>query len=66
MKKVGIHRNLDGDYTAKSRGKKAKFRLIIYRGKDKKYLAKGTNLDVNRSMVIKWYNKVRTPIENAS
>ncbi|MBB5255053.1 hypothetical protein [Sulfurisphaera ohwakuensis] len=26
-------------------------------------MAKGTNLDVNRRIVIKWYNKVRTPIE---
>ncbi|WP_238526223.1 hypothetical protein [Saccharolobus islandicus] len=63
--KVGIHRNFDGDYTVKSNGKKATFRLIVHQGREKEYLAKGTNLDVNRSIVVKWYDKVRTPIETS-
>ena len=50
MGKVGIHRNFDGDYTAKSNVKKATFRLIVHQGRGKEYLAKGTNLDVNRSI----------------
>ena len=33
--------------------------------REKEYLAKGTNLDVNRSIVVKWYDKVRTPIETS-
>nr|WP_237702658.1 hypothetical protein [Sulfolobus islandicus] len=65
MDKVGIHRNFDVDYTGKSNGKKAIFRLIVHHGREKEYLAKGTNLDVNRSIVVKWYNKVRTPIETS-
>ena len=65
VEKVGIHRNFNGDYTAKSNGKKATFRLIVHHGREKEYLAKGTNLDVNRSIVVKWYNKVRTPIETS-
>ena len=64
-KVVGIHRNFDGDYAARSNGKKATFRLIVHHGRGKEYLAKGTNLDVNRSIVVKWYNKVRTPIETS-
>jgi IS4 transposase len=63
--KIGIHRNFDGDYTVKSNGKKATFRLIVHQGREKEYLAKGTNLDVNRSIVVKWYDKVRTPIETS-
>ncbi|WP_432518199.1 hypothetical protein [Saccharolobus islandicus] len=65
VEKVGIHRNFNGDYTAKSNGKKATFRLIVHHGREKEYLAKGTNLDVNRSIVMKWYDKVRTPIETS-
>ena len=64
-KVVGIHRNFDGDYAARSNGKKATFRLIVHQGREKEYLAKGTNLDVNRSIVVKWYDKVRTPIETS-
>ena len=56
--KVGIHRNFDGDYIARSNGKKATFRLIVHQGRGKEYLAKGTNLDVKRSIVVIWYNKV--------
>ncbi|BFI74445.1 DUF4322 domain-containing protein [Sulfurisphaera ohwakuensis] len=65
VEKVGKHRNFDGEYAVKSSGKKATLRLIVHRGREKKYLAKGTNLDVNRSIVIRWYNKVRTPIETS-
>ena len=54
MGKIGIHRNFDGDYTVKSNGKKATFRLIVHQGRGKEYLVKGTNLDVNRSIVVKW------------
>jgi len=53
VEKVGKHRNFDGEYTVKSSGKKATFWLIVHHGREKKYLAKGTNLDVNRSIVIK-------------
>ncbi|BCU71635.1 hypothetical protein [Stygiolobus caldivivus] len=55
----------DGKYTAEPKGKGVTFRLIVYEGRKGKYLAKATNLDVNKRSVIKWYNKVRTPIETS-
>ncbi|WP_286188887.1 hypothetical protein [Sulfolobus sp. S-194] len=62
MEKVGIHRNLDGDYTAN--GKKTTFRLIVHHSREKEYLAKGTNPDVH--IVVIWYNKVSTPLHHTS
>ena len=41
MGKVGIHRNFDGDYTVKSNGKKATFRLIVHQGREKEYFSMG-------------------------
>ena len=64
-RKVRVKHKYDGEYTAKSKGKEATFRLIVYKGRKGKYLAKATNLDVSKRLVIKWYNKVRTPIETS-
>ncbi|MEM0373268.1 MAG: hypothetical protein QXO96_01785 [Sulfolobales archaeon] len=40
--KVRVRRKYDGEYTAKSKGKGATSRLIVYGGREGEYLAKAT------------------------